>query len=294
MAVNEFDTVPYLEEARDRVTTQFSDKPVFDRFLQLLILGQLEIQEALKQVMQLRSIDTAHGAQLDNIGNIVGQPRELLDTDLLNYFAFSGYPTGSSFGDLKNPSLGGPFYDLNLPLSGNTLLNDEQYRLFIKAKILKNTTTATPEELLRFVSFVFGVEVSNLVSEGDASYTILLGRQLTSFERTLLTYTFSDRDVGAKNYFVIKPIGVRANFGEYPANNFFGFQGVAGAKGFGDDPRIFTGGYGSAYGVAYGQSANEEINVYDGTILYDGSSTYSGEREITPNLEVGGIFANLF
>ena len=275
MAVNEFDTVLYLEEARDRVTYAFTDKPIFDKYLQLLILGQVEIQEALKQVMQLRSIDTAQGAQLDNIGEIVGQPRELLDTDLLEYFAFAGYPLATSFGDLKNSSVGGPFYNLGDPLAGNTLLNDEQYRLFIKAKILKNTTTATPEELLRFVSFVFGVEVSNLVSEGDASYTILLGRQLTSFERTLLTYTFSDRNVGAKNYFVIKPIGVRANFGEYPSNNFFGFQGVAGAKGFGDDPRIFTGGYGSAYGVAYGQSASDE-------------------REITPDLEVGGIFANLF
>lgn len=291
---NNFTIAPYLEEARERVTYQFTDKPVFDKYLQLLILGQVEIQEALKQMMQLRSIDTAQGTQLDNIGEIVGQPRELLDTDLLEYFAFAGYPLAASFGDLENSSVGGPLYNLGDPLAGNTLLNDEQYRLFIKAKILKNTTTATPEDLLRFVSFVFGVEVSNLVSEGDASYTILLGRQLTSFERTLLTYTFSDRDVGAKNYFVIKPVGVRANFGEYPANNFFGFQGVAGAKGFGDDPRVYAGGYGSAYGQAYGRSANDEISTYDGSITYDGSLTYVGEREIIPDLKVGGIFANLF
>ena len=77
MAINGFDVVPYLDVARERKTFAFSDKVVFDKYLQLLLMGQIELQETLKDLMQLRSIDTAEGEQLDIIGRIVGQEREL-------------------------------------------------------------------------------------------------------------------------------------------------------------------------------------------------------------------------
>ena len=250
MAVNEFDTVNYREEARDRVTYQFTDKPIFDKYLQLLILGQVEIQEALKQVMQLRSIDTAEGEQLNVIGRIVGQPRELIDAEMLEYFGFDGYPESQSYGDLENTSTGGFYYSLGTPLTGSVLLNDEQYRLFIKAKILKNTTFATPEDFLGFVKFVFGTEINNVLAEGDAEFTILIGKELNSFERALLTYKTKYQNFDAP--FVPKPVGVRINYGYFPSQDYFGFQGAPGAKGFGEVTGTF--GWGLGYGLGYGAS----------------------------------------
>lgn len=230
--INEFNTVSYLQEAKDRTTYQFEDKIVFNKYLELLLLGQLEVQNALKDLMQLRSIDTAEGAQLDIIGRIVGQERELLDADIIEYFGFDGYPEAQSYGDLNNSSVGGFYYSEGTPLTGNVLLNDSQYRLFIKAKILKNHTAATPEDFLTFISFVFGTTINNVLAEGQAEFSILVGKQLNSFERALLTY--NNKYEGYSAPFVPKPVGVRINYGQFPGDNYFGFQGSPGAKGYGD------------------------------------------------------------
>lgn len=244
--LNVFNIEDYLSVARSRVTQQFlldadgSGPQVFDKYLQLLLGGKIELQEVFRQLMQERSIDTAVGAQLDIIGDIVGQPRELIDTALLTFFAFQGYPDAQSYGDLNNASLGGPYYDIRNPLAGNTLLTDEQYRLFIKAKITKNSTNATPNQFIDFMKFVFGVELSVVVAEGDAEFTFLIGKQLSSFEKVLLTYV--SYSSGYPSRFVPKPIGVRVNFGEFIAEDYFGFQGAPNARGYGDLSNLSLGG----------------------------------------------------
>ena len=242
MAINAFEIQQYLEVARSRTTEQFKleTAPIFDKYLQLLLGGKIEIQNVLQDLMQKRSIDTATGAQLDIIGDIVGQPRELIDTALLTFFAFQGYPNAQSYGDLDNPKLGGYYYDIDNPLAGNTLLTDEQYRLFIKAKIIKNNTNVTPNQFIDFMKFVFGVDISLVVAEGNAEFTIMLGRELNSFERVLLTYT--SYSSGYPSRFVPKPIGVRVNFAEFIAENYFGFQGAPNAKGYGDLNDLTLGG----------------------------------------------------
>ena len=249
--INPFLLESYLEVARSRVTEQFKDADIFDRYLQLLLGGKIELQEVFRQLMQERSIDTATGAQLDIIGEIVGQPREFIDTALLTYFAYLGYPAAESFGDLNDASIGGYYRGLNDPLAGNTLLNDDQYRLFIKAKIIKNSTNATPNQLLEFIKFVFGSNQNQLIEEGDAAYTLLIGKELSTFEKVLVNYV--SYSSGYPSRFVPKPIGVRVNYGTYIAGDAFAFQGVVGAKGYGDLTTIATvGGYGSSYGLFYG------------------------------------------
>ena len=240
--INSFNIVDYLSEARSRVTEQFKteDHPIFDKYLQLLLGGKIELQEIFRELMQERSLDTATGAQLDIIGEIVGQPRELIDTALLTFFAFVGYPDAQSYGDLNNQSLGGPYYDINNPLAGNTLLTDEQYRLFIKAKIIKNNTNATPDQFIEFMRFVFGVDLSLIVAEGNAEFTLMIGAELTSFEKVLLTYT--SYSSGYPSRFIPKPIGVRVNFGEFIPENAFGFQGFPNVKGYGDLSDLSVGG----------------------------------------------------
>lgn len=255
--LNEFIEQDYLEEARSRVTEQFKYDPssdtgakVFDKYLQLLINAQVEIQKVFKDLMQLRSLDTATGAQLDVIGRIVGQERIFLNADFYDLFGFQGATKAASFGELGNPTVGGMFYDYGKPLGGNIELDDNTYRLFIKAKIFKNTTSSTPEEFLAVLNLVFGTSTTVLTEEGDASITVLLSRALTDFERALLFYI--SNEPGYPSRLIPKTVGVRINFGEYDGDNFFGFDGVPGAKGFGE----FTGtyGYGLGYGLHYGDS----------------------------------------
>lgn len=249
MATNPFEIVGHLEIARERVTEQFKGKDVFDKFLQILVSGDNDIQETLKQLMQLRSIDTAVGAQLDNLGEIVGQPRELLEADLYEYFGFQGAVNAQSMGTTQDVTIGGLFYSFGTPFGGNVNLDDETYRKFIKAKIFKNITSSTPEEFITVVNTIFDLPIS-ITSEGDAQVTLMFGRILTAFERALLNYVSTSQ--GYPSRLIPKTVGVRINYGEFDGNNYFGFQGAPGAKGFGE----FTGtyGYGLGWGLEYGDS----------------------------------------
>lgn len=249
MATVDFTPIDYLEEARGRATYQFSDNPVFDKYLQLLIDQQTQLQQVFKDLLQKRSIDTATGKNLDIIGDIVGQPRELISTDLFDFFGYQGALNAGSFGDVGNPAVGSQWYDFGNNIGGNTLLDDETYRLFIKAKILKNTTASTPEEFISFINFLFGTD-STFVVEGDAEYIVYFGRELTQFEQVLLNYVSTSQ--GFPSRLIPKTVGVRINFGQFLVNNYFGFQGTPGAKGYGDFTGIY--GYGIGYGMEYGNS----------------------------------------
>ncbi|MGC3003538.1 DUF2612 domain-containing protein [Streptomyces sp. G35A] len=265
MAVNPFEETQYLDEARSRYTIQFEDQPVFDKYVQLLLSEFQEIQQQYKALMQERSLDTAVGAQLDLLGAIVGQDRMLVNVDIFEFFGFDAVPNSLGFGTLDDSSVGGIFYDANNPRFGNVELNDDLYRLLIKAKIVKNVTRATPEDIMRFANFVFNTEGSTIQDEGEAAFRLMVGRQLSAIERSLLTYV--DKTSEYNSYLLPKPVGVRVSFGDFDYNNFFAFSEVPNAKGFG--------------------SFEEQY--------YDGTYTYSGELNYLPAMKegVGGKFASL-
>lgn len=191
-------TINYLTDARKHVTQQFENKSVFDRVLELLFNQSSTIQDVFKDLLNLRSINRARGAQLDIIGRIVGQPRETLIASLIDYFGFSPELTANAFGTLANPGAGGRFRGLNESSTSKRTLTDEEYRFFIKAKIIKNVGRATAEDVITSLKFI--LEDVNYVSivDGPAEFTIHLDRELTTTESLLIT----DSNI------VPKPIGV--------------------------------------------------------------------------------------
>ena len=277
---NEFVVQPYLEEARSRYTEQlkYPEHPIFDKYVQVLLGGKIELQEVFRQLMQERSLDTAVGVNLDNIGEIVGQPRTLLSVDIFEFFGFQGVPNAGGFGDFFDPSVGAVFYDANNPRFGNITLTDDVYRIFIKAKIAKNSTHATPEEVMEFANFIFGTSGSTIQNEGGAAYTLLVGKTLSSFERSLLRYV--QKTDNYNSYLLPQPLGVKVNYGDFNYANFFAFAGVPNAKGFGN--------------LVY--QPVEGTLVMDGSVLMDGSVTMNGSMPAEPVLEegVGGLFAETF
>ena len=151
----EYTTENHIERIRSRVTYAWEDKRVFDSLLRLAGQELGELEEAFRALKQDRTIDTAKGRQLDLIGKIVGQPREIIDAEMLEYFSYQGVPLGQAFGDLQDASKGGIYYDMTNPLYGEVLLTDDEYRLFIKAKIFKDNSRGTPDEVVEFMKFVF-------------------------------------------------------------------------------------------------------------------------------------------
>lgn len=247
MALVPYEPDDFLEETRERLTYQFKDKIVIDKYLQLITDQHEEIQQLFIDLLQKRSIDEAIGQQLDVIGEIVGQPRTLINLDLYKYFAFLGYPNGDTYGDLDDPAVGGVWYSQGTPIGGNYTLDDNTYRLFIKSKILKNRTASTPEELLQFLSYLFG-DIRIFLREGDAEFTLFFGRQLSQLERNLLTFT--SYELGYPSRLIPKTIGVGINFGYFQEEAFFAFQGVPNAKGFGDLNESY--GWGNNWSLDWG------------------------------------------
>lgn len=260
MAENIFTVEDYLTIARTRTTEQFKSEDVFDRYLQLLIGGFQDVQAVYNDLMKLRSVDTATGAQLDIIGNIVGQDRELIAADLYDFFGMQGALNAFPMGDRNDPTVGGIFYSAGTDFGGNVQLDDDLYRLFIKAKIYKNNTSSTPEQFIQAIRMIFDADQVALVESGNANAYVYIGKQLSNFEKILLTYISSS--AGYPSRLIPKTVGVGLGFGQFESNNYFGFNDSPGAKGFGDISGTY--GYGLGYGLNYGQS---DYGLGDGGIF---------------------------
>lgn len=146
----------YYNEALGWITENFKDKEIFKRYLQVLFLQQDSVFKEINNLLQNRSLDTAQGKQLDVIGAIVGQPRSQAQAALYTFFGFLEDITAETFGDLNDSSLGGYWYSQGQPIGGNVTLSDDDYRRLIKARIIKNSSSATVDQFLIFMDQVFG------------------------------------------------------------------------------------------------------------------------------------------
>lgn len=232
--VNEFDVFDYVNGALSVVTEQFKDKPIFEKYVRLLISQQLILQYEFQKLMQLRSIDTAEGAQLDIIGEIVGRPRGILRADEFTFFGFDGEPQAGTFGSLSDNQAGAPFYSLGQATAGGRVPTDEEYRLLIKAKIIKNTTRSTPEDTINAFKFLFSAGTAIIDEYEPAKVTIGIGKLLSPTEKALL-FEFS-----GTGGILPKTIGVLYNFVEFQSTRVFATEGFPGAYGAGDlnDPSV--------------------------------------------------------
>lgn len=138
------------------------------------------------------NIDTQEGVNLDRIGEIVGQPRVTIEASGVAFFGFAPHPQARSFGDPSDPSVGGRFRAPGEPITGNKRLNDEEYRVFIRAKIFKNHARSTPDELILFFKLIFGDDMVVYLENATprpGHATISFGRRLSLNEQYLLTGT---------------------------------------------------------------------------------------------------------
>lgn len=236
--LNQFEIRDYVNEARGLVTEQFKGKPVMDKYLRLLLSGVLDAQDVLRQIQQQRSIDTAIGAQLDVIGEIVGRPRGLVTSELFEYFGFSGGPLSDTFGSLNDNTVGSRWYSIGAPVGISRAPSDEEYRLILKAKIIKNKTMATPEDVISAYRFLFGASRVTLTeTQAEVAYVrIGIGKILNDVERGLLF------NLGGAGTLLPKPVGVIYEYTEFDADRVFALEGFPGALGPGELSDPSTGG----------------------------------------------------
>src|SRR5690606_23703549 len=206
--------VNYIAQARTRVTEQFKNKPNFDNLLKIWLNGYQQIEDVLIDIETIKNIDKSSGAQLDNIGVIIGQPRTLVDIDTSGYFGFQTDPGAKSFGSTDN-SAGGYYYSLDNPESGTVTLSDGLYRIYLKAKIIQNNTGSTPEEVIEATRIIFNTEIveyfegSSIDETEPAVFTLNVGRAWNDAELT----AFPGLDeTQIADRLLPKPAGVRIEY----------------------------------------------------------------------------------
>lgn len=235
--LNPFVNEEFLSVARSRVTEQFKNKTVYDKYVQLLLSGKIELQNVIQQTMQLRSLDTATGKQLDVIGEIVGRPRGLVTSEIFYYFGFEGAQSAESFSSTTDPTVGGQWYSVDAPRGTSREPSDDEYRLILKAKIIKNRTLARPEDVITAYKFLFGASQVTITELAPAEVRIGIGKILNNVERGLLF------DLGGAGQLLPKPAGVSYTYTEFQAGRVFATDGFPGAVGTGDLNDPTQGGF---------------------------------------------------
>lgn len=117
-----------------------------------------ELRSAAETLPLEFDIDTAVGVQLDAVGERVGVSRKLKTPLEGVYFAFDEDEVGFDEGVWKDD------YD---PSEGMVSLDDEFYRLVIKAKIAANSWDGTNDTLDDVLSIVFNEKIGTYASAND-------------------------------------------------------------------------------------------------------------------------------
>ena len=161
---------PDVQERASRLLiSQYRQSENLKQYISDLVAVFEDILQAAKETITLRYIDAAYGAQLDGIGEIVGQPRKLAGSKPLGYFGYYENPQAQSpsIGDDTNPVLGGIFKGDFDPDSSDFILTDPEYIKAIYAKILKNVSNTNVDDVLQYVDLILAEHVDLEMIESD-------------------------------------------------------------------------------------------------------------------------------
>jgi len=139
---------------------QYGDSPRLESLVKALY-APLSHQQ-LKALYEDRWLETAIGKQLDGIGEIVGQSREIDDTLYVEFFGFDGQPAIQGFGLARLRRQYEP------AISGATRLPDAEYRKILYWKIGLNNGHGTAPEIAAAVRAIFDASVVRVRDTGNA------------------------------------------------------------------------------------------------------------------------------
>ena len=198
--------IDHVASVDERIATQFKESPNLIAYIKALLKEANNIEQMFCDLLDLRYIDTASDATLDIIGVIVGQPRGFIPDNIVANFATSNLANDSpvlsgTFGTLADEQVGSVFASLTAPTGDLVIIDDILYRAFIRARIAKNNTAVTAEEVIAQALFVTGASTVELEELPNAEFNLRFPADLSEDGKILLTFT----DL------LPKPVGVKMN-----------------------------------------------------------------------------------
>lgn len=155
-----------------RVTSEHNQQPAFMAVVEALAQPMVELQNLLGSMPGKFDLDAAVGAQLDDVGRWVGISRNVPVPLTSVYFSFDTAGLGFDQGNWKGP------FD---PDTGLTRLDDDTYRLVIRAKIGANHWDGTLGSSKAILDSIFGGGTSVFIQDNqDMSMTIGIAGDIPS------------------------------------------------------------------------------------------------------------------
>ncbi len=174
-------------KAIGRLLNQFSDGPNWQALLTAVAARFEDTDIVLEGLLLYRTIETAEGVWLDQVGEIVGFVRPAEEVPDSNVF------TLKSVGDSDDPNKGfsslsaldgGVLTSLN-GLPTETPASDDIYRDYLKAKVKATYSKSTIPAIYEFIKFVFSIE-SEIRSPDIGYVTVELATALTGAQRRII------------------------------------------------------------------------------------------------------------
>lgn len=212
---------------------QYQQSQKFLAYLNALLAAPNELEAVLQTLALQTDIDQAEGVNLDTLGELVGVGRIIPASVAVKFFGFEGQPGSDAFGEEDALSIGSRFREEAESSTATSVLADPEYRLLIRAKIVKNHATGTGNDLLAGLAYLFDTAQVSVEDSGGMAISIGIGRQLTYQEKALI----ETLDI------LPRPAAVRISQRvTYSAADYFGFEEMNGATGFGEEGSTATGG----------------------------------------------------
>ena len=154
-----------MERMYSRILVQFRQSPVFLSMLQAFADKVQALSDQIIATIEKRTVPQGMEEQLDVIGRIVGQTRELLSYETAPWLT----------PDVNYRSIDQtPVWVVNAPLGGNLVVGDMFFRQLIEGKIYRNFSYyGSVPEIQAMVKAAFGIDVSVVRSGPLAIYMVV-------------------------------------------------------------------------------------------------------------------------
>lgn len=184
-----------LNDYTSLITSEHRDKPRFAATVAAVVQPLVDQMNLLASMPGKFDLDVAVGDQLDTVGLWVGVSRRIRTTLTGIYFSFDIDGLGFDQAIWKGP------FD---PDTGLTVLDDDTYRLVIRAKIGANHWDGTLASSAAILNSIFGADTHVFIEDHqDMSMTIGISGKVPSAVFLALL---------AGGYITLKPEGVRVNY----------------------------------------------------------------------------------
>lgn len=224
--------IDHSAQASSLVATQYCEATKFLTVLAKLMGRAQDIENALMSMYDTVDVDSATGVNLDVIGDIVGISRNIPQGVLIPFFGFADTSAGVVFGEEGTLAAGGRFREESEGFTVTSILGDPEYRMVIKAKVIRNHAIGTAEDIINGLNFIFSGSLNVVDDIGGMKINIGVSHAVSYIEKVLI----QQLDL------LPRPNGVGiSSMVSFDVNNSFGFADQQGAKGLGEESVLAAG-----------------------------------------------------